>query len=863
MLRFAPRASLAGLVLGSIVTATAHAQPAQARSGLPDGAALIRLMGKRAVDVLAAPGSRSIGALVTLPLGQRASDLGLRQLAPGVATLRGTPENILAFADTHPEVQVEVAPPLHTLLDTAAGYVFASGANREGLDGSGVLVGIADTGLDLTHPDFLDVQGHTRVAWLIDLSAAPRGIHPDLEKQFGSVDGSGNALGAVWSAQDIDAAIASRSTLPQDELGHGTLVSSCAAGNGSRYRGVAPGATILLARITQFGLDAIDTTDLLQGVAFLFDRADVMKQPVVVNLSIGTDFGPHDGTMAWEQTLAGYVGPAHPGRAIVAAAGNSGSIVDAPVHQNVHVSTGSTMRVPILTNGAQMSGGVQVWVAMRPNAGLSVGLDGPDGEWIAPVAPGGSEGKNGNGNRYNVGIYNGSQPPGSPVPRQSAGAFVAWQGKWPPGTYSIALSGSGTADLYVQGTGDAAIPGMSEVGFANPVRESTINLPATSPSIIGVGCTINKKAWRSISGVGAELGVPVFDSVGGVATGETRLPVDGEPCWFSSAGPTLTGLLKPEIMAPGAAIVGALSQQAVPPAGASIFTNLDCPSKGGGVDPTCQQIDPLHGVSFGTSFSSPIVAGTIAVMLQHDPTLTQDAILAALQGGAHRLRGAALFDDQAGVGEVDVLGALAAVDRLRDSRLTLPIRSESWLTLGADQYLADGSAPLQAIVELRAQRTSVSPPLSADGFDPGRLAVYALVDGRSMPGAVQSLSRRGPGVWVATLQLPLGLGGSNLTVGATFDGNDVVQAKSIPIGTDAWNADYPPGVRGGCAVGADGSLGDVGVFLVVAAAGVGRSRLGRRSVLLRALTTRVVAAASRGSSAPSPPTSRPCGRGRA
>ena len=53
--------------------------------------------------------------------------------------------------------------------------------------------------------------------------------------------------------------------------------------------------------------------------------------------------------------------------------------------------------------------------------------------------------------------------------------------------------------------------------------------------------------------------VPLLDSAGGApnAGGLTRVPIDGEPCWFSSAGPTLTGIAKPDIMAPGAAIVGA------------------------------------------------------------------------------------------------------------------------------------------------------------------------------------------------------------------------------------------------------------------------------------------------------------------
>jgi subtilisin family serine protease len=771
---------------------------------MPDGAALVRLLGPRATDAFTVRGgtSREIRGRVVLPAGVRARDVGLRELVPGLARLSGSPANIVAFAEAHPDLPIEVTPPLHTLLDSASAFVFANQAIEHGLDGSGALVGVADTGLDVTHPDFLDAQGHTRVAWLLDLSSPPRGVHAALEQKFGITPSSGGSVlaGAVWSAADIDAAIASgaTSTLPRDEVGHGTLVTACAAGNGlagkSVYRGIAPGATILLARITGAGTTAIDTDDVLLAVGFLFDRATALGKPVVVNLSLGSDFGPHDGTMKWEQALASFVGPDHPGRAIVAAAGNSGSIVpgEGPlVHQNVFVAEGATTRVPIPTVASQ-DGGVQVWVAMHSGASLRVGLDGPDGRWIAPVNAANSAGKTTSG--YQAAVYNGSEPANSPVPTQSHGAVVAWQGSWPGGTYAVTLTGSGAADLYVEGTGDASSPDGLSLGFAEGVRESTINLPATVPSIIGVGCTINKKSWTDLDGREHPLVVPLLDPAGGTPepAGLSRGAADGEPCWFSSAGPTLTGFAKPDIMAPGAAIVGALSRQAVPPAPASIFTDPECRTT------NCQVKDSLHGVSAGTSFSSPIVAGTVAVMLQHDPTLTQDTILAALQGGAHPLRGAAPFGDQAGPGEVDVLGAIAAVDRLGEPALALPVRQESWLTLGADFYLADGSTPLQGVLELRSSRTRAG-VLPADGFAQSRLAAYALVDERPVAGAAQ-VARRGPGVWVITVRLPAGLGLSHLTVGATFDGAPIVEEKTVPIATDAWTADYPATVRGGCAV---------------------------------------------------------------
>ena len=187
-------------------------------------------------------------------------------------------------------------------------------------------------------------------------------------------------------------------------------------------------------------------------------------------------------------------------------------------------------------------------------------------------------------------------------------------------------------------------------------------------------------------------------------------------------------------------------------------------------------------------------------MLQHNPTLTAGPILAALQGGAHPLRGPAQFDDQAGAGEVDVLGAVAAVDRLRDPAGPARARSESWLTLGGRRCTSPTVRRRSrrcSSCALARTRTPGTPP--ADGFAQSRLAAYALVDGRPFAGAAQLAAAR-PGGVARHRAAPAGLGVSQLTVGATFDGAPIVEAKTVPIATDVWTAEYPARIGGGCAV---------------------------------------------------------------
>ena len=514
--------------------------------------------------------------------------------------------------------------------------------------------------------------------------------------------------------------------------------------------------------------------------------------------------------------MASNVGADKPGHALIVAAGNSGSIVDTPTHQSVHVSQGTRMRVPIATQGATQ-GGVQAWVTMRAGANLSVGLDGPDGEWIAPVAQGHENGVK--TRDYNAGVVNMT---GTDIPAGSHSALVVWSGKWPSGTYDITFDGSGTADLYVQGIGDAAFPGA--VAFTAGVREGTINLPATHPSIIAVGCTINRPVWTSISNQVFHFERPTLDAVGGLplsgaggnvaSLGDQQPTVSGEVCFFSSAGPTITGVPKPEISAPGGMVVSSMAAQAAPGAPASIFTGCPPAKPGRPADSRCQQIDATHAVAAGTSMSAPMVAGAVALLFQRDPTLTQGVISALLQAGAHPFRQSALFEDQGGPGELDVWGALDALEQMKQGVSLLPSRDTSWMTLSADYFAADASTPLVAVVELRARLdASISGQPGgapsglarrADLFDPARLVAYANVDGAFV--ASPNLIRRAPGVWSMSLELPAGSGGSSLTLGVLFDGVDIVPPKTVPIATDIWTADYPSRLKGGCSLAAGRGL---------------------------------------------------------
>jgi hypothetical protein len=809
-------------IFASLASLALSATDARA-DGSPCGPRLVELLGARAQHVFA-PNANALGALVTLPDGADPRALGLEPFVPGFARLHASPERLVAYAAAHPDLAIEVAPPLHPLLDQAGMWIRSTIAHEQGFDGTGVLVGVADTGLDVTLPDFQDPKsGASRVAWILDLALPPAGLYPDLESEFCGKDANGNCVtGAVLQGKDIDAILSGKAqgNLPQDEAGHGTHVTSIAAGNGgpqAKYVGAAPGAQIVFARVTRDSSESIDTDDVLTAVSFLFNRADAMGLPLAANLSIGSDFGPHDGSSSWEKALAGFVGENAPGHALLVAAGNSGSIAytggTSPIHQTAHVTEGATLSVPILTSGTENGDGeVDVWVTMTAGSTLSVGLDGPDGTWIAPV-PNGQDGSSMTG-AYTAGIANGSTAPNSQVPTGSQGAVVVWSGQWPAGTYSITLQGEGTASLWLQSPG-ALAPDGSPVGFAYGVREGTINLPATQPGLIGVGCTVNRTKWSPIyaasyPGVddgGLTIGMtdsPGLDNAGGLAVdggADGGAPfLEGEVCWFSSAGPNVLGVPKPEISAPGAWVVAAMSSQAPTTSPDSIFQDSYCPppAPGAPVDPRCLQVDAQHAVAEGTSMSAPMVTGAVALMLEKDRTLTETQLVPILQGGAHYFRkilpGFVEFEDQGGPGELDILGSFAVMDQMSDPALMLPSANTSWITLSTDYMLADGSTATIAIIELRT-----ADKLAADLFAPSRLAPLVKVDGQSVdpPPAVV---RRGPGVWFYSVLPQPGIGGQSITFGATFDGEPIVTPRTIPIATDPWTATYPSEATGGCSI---------------------------------------------------------------
>ena len=137
--------------------------------------------------------------------------------------------NIDRLADLYnfPQIEYIELPKLLTFmlrdnLESACITSVQSGTGL-GLSGSGVIVGIIDSGIDYTHPDFINSGGTTRILYLWDQNAT--GTPPP-----------GFRKGAEYTQNQINQALQSRTpreTVPLvDTVGHGTAVAGIAAGNG-------------------------------------------------------------------------------------------------------------------------------------------------------------------------------------------------------------------------------------------------------------------------------------------------------------------------------------------------------------------------------------------------------------------------------------------------------------------------------------------------------------------------------------------------------------------------------------------------------------------------------------------------------
>ncbi|KYC41402.1 peptidase S8 [Scytonema hofmannii PCC 7110] len=450
------------------------------------------------------------------------------------------------------------------------------------LTGKGVIIGVIDTGIDPKHPAF---EGRILRIW--DQVLSGPGV---AEGKYGA-ELTGSLL-----------------TVSQDTNGHGTHVAGIAAGNDVTYGGIAPQAELVIVR------SDLDEGHIADGIRYIFRVAQEMGRPAVINLSLGGHYDAHDGTDSLSKIIDTESGP---GRIVCCAAGNEGND---NIHGQAIVPAGKkhTMRfnVPFnQTNIALLTG----WYSSAGQ--LEVSVRSPNG-FVTPFQSIITEG---NYTQEHT-LKDARVQIATPGPDPFNGDYnivvqIRGSGKGnfsqpvPGGNWQLRLHNTSAKDVRV----DVWTLDGSVLFTGSSVADSVkIGSPGCASSAITIASYTTKANYIDIDNQLQEMGFYLNDISD-----------------FSSEGPLRNDAQKPDIAAPGAMIVSALSSSA----------NCDRTSI----------INTKFVAMMGTSMAAPFVTGIVALLLQRDPHLDPTAIKDILRKNSSIPgKPAGTFDNKWGFGLINV-----------------------------------------------------------------------------------------------------------------------------------------------------------------------------------------------------------------
>ncbi len=201
-------------------------------------------------------------------------------------------ENLIGALATYPEI-LYVEKPKTLILEEMEG-IRASCIERVrlpdyNLTGKGTIVAVLDSGIDITHPDFRNDDGSTRIFKIWD-----QGVPGNPPQGFFE--------GSEYTSEDINRMLLEGQPVEIiDTSGHGTAVTGIACGNGrasnERNVGVAPNSSILVVKLKRARTGSFfNTIELMTGLDYVVKNAIDENIPIVINLSFGNNYGDHNGS---------------------------------------------------------------------------------------------------------------------------------------------------------------------------------------------------------------------------------------------------------------------------------------------------------------------------------------------------------------------------------------------------------------------------------------------------------------------------------------------------------------------------------------------------------------------------------------
>lgn len=343
--------------------------------------------------------------------------------------------------------------------------------------GEGVIVAIIDSGIDYTHPDFRNEDGSTRILDLWDQTIP--GNPPE-----------GYTLGSHYTSEEINEALEQPNVVESLEIvpsvdisGHGTHVAGIAAGNGrasqGRYRGVAPRSDLIIVKLGTPRVDSFPrTTELMQAVNFVVERALFHGKPVAINLSFGNSYGSHDGSSLIETYLNDI---SNIGRSvIVIGTGNEGG---SGGHTSGILQNNISQSIQFAVGNFEQSISLQIWKNFVDE--INIMIRDPGGTTVGPLQ------RILGTQRFTMGdtellIYFGEPSPYSTA-QEIYIEFLPNDTYIESGIWEIIL----VPEIIVVGEYDIWLPGGGilnpETKFLRPTETTTLTIPSTASYAISVG----------------------------------------------------------------------------------------------------------------------------------------------------------------------------------------------------------------------------------------------------------------------------------------------------------------------------------------------------------------------------------------
>ena len=412
------------------------------------------------------------------------------------------PQELLNTVNIYPQgfEPFVLSPAQNYLSDAGISQVLSQ--NTLGVDGSGVLIGIVDTGINYALPEFIYPNGETRIAacW-------------DQEDRTGTPP-EGRIYGSEISRAEINAALEGGDPLSlNDPTGHGTRLALTALG-------AAPNAELAIVRLKKAKpylteenkLDessAYQSSDLMTGLEYITAKARELGRPISVIVGMGTSQGAHNGLSLLERYIDSLAG--RTGICVSVAAGNEGL-------SRHHYNARPTEEKDIIEIAVENSLGFTVWLWNDYLCRTSVGITTPLNEIVRPLQP-----VNMSFSTFNPPLGSGSISVLYHFPIAEKQLSVVTVNRPANGIWRLNLSFSRTGICSI----DAWLPTdrllSGNVTFVSPSTAETLTVPSTAPLLMTVG---------GYNG-----------NTGGVYE-------------FTGRGPNSQGVLKPDFTAPAVDVSG-------------------------------------------------------------------------------------------------------------------------------------------------------------------------------------------------------------------------------------------------------------------------------------------------------------------